>query len=711
MTEMKQRKSKKFTVEMQKKLLFSFLAVIAFLIALSVILIRINLNKGEDYSKAVYDNFNYDSRVIPARRGDITDRNGTVLAYSTKVYNLIIDTKVLLSDEEYREPTVTALLKYFELDADELNAYIDENVEKKANGGTASSYKRLLTSLSETDIEGFQEEMNADDSQIKGIWFEEEYKRTYPYGSLAADLIGFASEANGGELGIESAYESYLAGTDGREYGYIDSNAYESTVIDQVNGDKIASTLDIYVQTVIEEEVKKFNEAYGSESTSVLVMDPNNGEILGMCDYPTFDLNNPRDMTGIFSEEELEDMTEEERVEALFSVWSNYCVSSIYEPGSVFKTFTVATALEEDVANSEDTFICDGEGIYNQSRILCHGGDGHGEISLGETLAWSCNDALMQIGMDEGPTLFSKYVRAFKFGEKTGIDLPSEATGILINEDEMMDVDLVTNAFGQNLNVTMVQTASAFASIINGGYYYQPHAVKEIQNSVGETVKEIEPVLVTKTVSEETSKTMRSYLRSVVEYGTGYLLYREGYSIGGKTGTAEKQPRDKNSYVVSFMAFAPAENPEVLVYVVIDSPNIEEYDSSTAAQLVAGAIMDKLMPYYGIPQDYADYEVPLVHVSTEEDVKNGEIIVSSDGIIAANGERFMRTRDEAEGKVTSDDEDDAENPDNTVDTPDDADVLDDTSDNQKEDDDSENTGSENETDTGDNDEDSAESGG
>ena len=225
MTEKKQKMSKKFKVKMQKNLLFCFLAVVVFFIALSVVLVRINLSKGKSYSKAVYDNFNYDSRVIPARRGDITDRNGTVLAYSTKTYNLILDAKILLSDKAYREPTVTALLKYFDLNEQELNDYIDENVRKKENGQNAGSYKRLLTSLSEDEIAGFLEESQASKSKIKGVWFEEEYTRVYPYNSLAADLIGFASEANGGVRGMESTYESWLAGMDGREYGNMRNSA------------------------------------------------------------------------------------------------------------------------------------------------------------------------------------------------------------------------------------------------------------------------------------------------------------------------------------------------------------------------------------------------------------------------------------------------------------------------------------------------------
>ena len=490
MVDRKSKKSKKITVQMQKKLLLVFLIIVAAIIGLSIVLIKIHLNQGEDYSKAVYDNFDYDSRVIPARRGDITDRNGTVLAFSTKVYNLIIDAKVILANEESIDATVKAVVKYFDVSEAELRAYIEENKTKKEAGQTPSSYKRLLTTLSEETVEPFLAEMDKN-SNIKGIWFEEEYKRSYPYGSLACDLIGFASEANGGELGIESYYEDYLSGTDGREYGYINNSAYETTVIDQINGGKIVSTIDIYTQTVIEEELSKFQEAYGFESATVVVMDPNSGEILGLCDAPFFDLNNPRDIESVFDAEALEGLTEEERKDKMFKLWNNFAVSSIYEPGSVFKPFTIAAALEEATADSESIYECDGEETYDASRITCNGGEGHGEMTLGESLCWSCNDALMQIAMDEGKMIFNKYMSAFKFGEKTGIDLPAEAKGLMIDSENMMDVDLATNAFGQNLNVSMIQVAAAFSSLINGGNYYAPHAVKEIQNSMVETIKEI----------------------------------------------------------------------------------------------------------------------------------------------------------------------------------------------------------------------------
>ncbi len=662
MIEKKQEETKVFTRRMKGKLLIAYMLIIAFLIVLIGRLFIITFSSGKSYAQAVYDNFGNKSTstVIPAKRGDITDRNGTVIAYSSKVYNLIVDSKVLLAKEEYLEPTVQALLKYFPIDADELNSFIAENAEKIENGQTPNSYKKMLTELKEEEIKGFLDAQAKNNSNIKGVWFEEYYKRIYPYNTVASDVVGFASEANGGEAGLEIFLNDKLSGIDGREYGYIDNNAYSTSVIEPINGNRVISTIDVYVQNVIEEELRLFNKGYGCESASILVMDPNNGEIYGMCDYPSYDSNNPRDLTVAYDEDEIAKMTNEERAAALYNIWNAYGVKTMYEPGSVFKTFTIAAAVEEAISNSEDMYVCDGVGIYGSAKIMCHGGDGHGEMSLGESLALSCNDALMQIAMKEGVTIFSKYIRAFNFGEFTGIELPVEEKGMIKSPEAMNDVDLVTNSFGQNINVTMVQTAAAFSSVINGGYYYNPHLVKEIQNSAGEVIEKFEPELVGKPISPETSKIMRSYLRSVVDYGTGFLMYRDGYSIGGKTGTAEKQPRDKDSYIVSFMSFAPAEEPEMLVYVVIDSPNIKEFDSSIAAQLVASNIMDRLMPYFGVEKNNADYEVPLVHINSDPEKKNGEIIVSSDGIIVASGERYMITREEAKANGDYDKETETE---------------------------------------------------
>lgn len=613
----KRRKSNKFTVRMQRKLLIIFGVVALLLIFVSFKIIQINLNKGYDYSKAVYDNFNYDSRTIPARRGDITDRNGTILAYSTKVYNLILDAKVLLSEEKYREPTVGALVTYFDLNADELNAFLDENVKKKEQGQTVSSYKRLLLSLGKEEIEAFNNAKNAKKSNINGVWFEEEYIRTYPFHTLACDVLGFAGKESGGELGIEMQYDDVLAGTNGRLFGYINDSGYEPTIRNAVNGSTVVTTLDYTIQNIVEQAVKEFNDVIRTKSTSVVVMDPDTGEILAMADYPSFDLNNPRDLSSVYSKEDLEGLSDQELVDKMFAVWRNYCISTVYEPGSVFKTFTIAEALEENLVGLKDIFTCDGEGIYNEAVIHCNGGEGQGDMTLAMALANSCNDALMQIGMKIGAKTFSDYLRSYKFGAKTGIDLPSEENGLLRSADTMMDVDLATNAFGQNLNVTMVQMAANFASIINGGYYYQPHLLKEICSESGDTMKRVEPVLVTQTISSDTSDIMREMLRAVVEYGSGGYAYIDGYSIGGKTGTAEKADRDKQEYVVSFMGFAPAEDPEVLVYVVIDAPDCELYDTSWGAQLISRRIFKNLLPYMGIVPNAGEYDED-IYVNAED---------------------------------------------------------------------------------------------
>ncbi|MCM1308185.1 MAG: penicillin-binding transpeptidase domain-containing protein [Butyrivibrio sp.] len=658
----KRRKSNKFTVRMQRKLLIIFGVVTLLLIFMSIKMIRINLSKGQDYSKAVYDNFKYDSRSIPARRGDITDRNGTILAYSTKVYNLILDAKVLLSDEKYREPTVRALLEHFDLDEKELNDFIDENVRKKEQNQTVSSYKRLLLALNKEDAEPFEEAMNAEKSNIKGVWFEEEYKRTYPFGSLAGDVLGFASSGHSGELGIERQYNSELSGTNGRIFGYINDSSYEPTVKNAVNGNTVVTTIDYTIQNIVEEALKEFNDVIKTKSTSAVVMDPNTGEILAMADYPTFDLNNPRDLSSIYPAEELLGLTDEETVEKMYKVWSNYCVSTVYEPGSVFKTFTIAEALEEGLVNLKDVYTCDGEGIYNSAVIQCHGGEGQGDMTLSMALAQSCNDALMQIGMQIGAKTFSDYLGIFKFGSRTGIDLPSEENGLLKGED-MMDVDLATNSFGQNLNVTMVQMAANFASIINGGYYYQPHLLKEIRSEAGDTIKRTEPTLVTQTISSDTSAVMREMLRAVVEYGTGSYAYIDGYSIGGKTGTAEKADRDKSEYLVSFMGFAPAEEPEVLVYVVVDAPECEQYDSSWGAQLISRNIFKKLLPYMGIVPNAGEYDKD-IYVNAEDleetATKPSGPLMPDEALVIVGSEKPSKGEEPSDGEEPSSGESEGE---------------------------------------------------
>lgn len=607
----RRRKNSKFTTRMKKKLFVITALIMVALFALSIRMIWINRKNGEKYKKAVFDNFNYDSRTVVAKRGEITDRNGTVLACSSRVYNLILDAKVLLSDEKYKEPTMKAILDNFDVDETQLTQFIEENERYKQEGKTISSYKRLLTTLSVEQVQPVKNLMEEKDSMIKGIWFEEEYQRVYPYKALACDVIGFASDNNGGEIGLENYYDDELSGTNGRTFGYIDNDSYEKNRKNPINGNTVVSTLDFSIQNIVEDVIADFNKEYGSKSSSVIVMNPNNGEILAMADYPNFDLNNPRDLSHIYSEEDLAGFDEGQTVEKYFDIWKNYCVSSIYEPGSVFKAFTVAEALEQHTEELTDTFICDGYAVYNGAKITCHGGEGHGELTLAKALGLSCNEALMQISEKMGVNLFTDYFEIFKLGMKTGIDLPSEESGLVREKEEMMPVDLATNSFGQNLNVTMTQMVSIFSSIVNGGYYYKPHLVKQIKSENGEVVKDIQPELVAQTISEDTSKVMRSILRTVVDYGTGGYVHLNNYSIGGKTGTAEKAGRKDDEYVVSFLGFAPAENPEVLVYVVVDAPQCEEYNSSWCAQIMCKKIFQKLLPYMGIKPLDPEYEMDI----------------------------------------------------------------------------------------------------
>ena len=343
---------------------------IAFLIAGGIFLVlagrifKINYENGDVYSKTVLDHQQYTSTVLPYKRGQITDRNGTQLAYSEKVYNVILDPKLLLSDEKYKEPTLTALYECFGINRQDV-----ENILKNKPG---SQYEKMLKNLTTDQVKSFNDRSadKANYPNIKGVWLEDSYIRKYPFSTFACDVLGFSSQENGGELGLEKTYDNELSGTDGVTYGYIDESLnIEKTTKQPVDGNNLITTLDYGVQNVIEKHIKSFNEQYGSKNTAVLVMNPNNGEILGMASYPVFDLNNPRDLSGIYTEEEIAAMSNEDSLKAMYALWKNFCVSETFEPGSTFKPFTVATALEEGVVNDGDTFYCQGYESGNCKKL------------------------------------------------------------------------------------------------------------------------------------------------------------------------------------------------------------------------------------------------------------------------------------------------------------------------------------------------------
>lgn len=622
------KKIAKFSKKMQKKLVVLFVIIALLLLGLIVRLMYIEHTSGKKYEKKVLSQQKYDSTVIPYQRGNITDCKGTILATSVDVYNVILDCKVLNSDSADIDPTIDALITCFpQLNATDLRNLITDKPK--------SQYNVLAKKLSYEEIRAFEDmqaaEKEASDKKsgdaekkgkINGVWFEKEYQREYPYGSLTSAVVGFTTSGNLGMNGVENSYNSVLNGTNGREYGYLNSDSnFEKTVIDAQNGNDVTLTIDANIQKIVEDKIAAFEEEYrdaaregaGSKHVGVIVMNPQNAEVLAMANYPNYDSSNPRDLSAYYTKEEIDAMDDDAELDALNQLWSNFCITYTYEPGSTVKPFTVACGLDTGTLDPNRTFICDGYETISGHDIHCVNTNGHGLETVEDALKNSCNDALMQMSYDIGPENFSKYQQIFGFGTKTNIDLPGEARtdSLIYTEDQLSTINLATNSFGQNFNVTMIQVASAFCSIINGGNYYQPHVVKKITDENGNVIQEDNGTLLKKTVSSSTSELLKQYLYATVSDGTGKYAKVPGYSMGGKTGTAQKLPRGQGNYLVSFIGFAPVDNPQLLVYVVVDEPNAEEEFHSTFAQEIAKGIFEETLPYLNI---YPDEDI----VVTEE---------------------------------------------------------------------------------------------
>lgn len=608
----KKRVVKKFHKKMQKKLLVEFLIITIVLVGLIGRLMYIEYTSGEKYEKIVLSQQEYNSRTIPYQRGDIVDTKGTVLATSIDVYNVILDCKVLNQKENDVNDTLDALVKCFpDLKKEDLQKELEEH--------PASQYTVLAKRLSYEEIQPFVQ-IQADVEKYpnvnrNAVWFEKEYIRNYPYKTLASSLIGFVSSGNVGTTGLENYYNSTLNGIDGRQYGYLNSdNNFEKTIKDPRDGNTVVTTVDVNIQSVAEEKIAEFNEKHkdefvegpGTLHTAALIMNPQNGEVLAMADYPGFDLNNPRDLTAFYTEEELAAKSEEEQMDLLNQLWGNFCVNSTFEPGSTIKPFTVATGLETGKLTGNEVYTCDGEQVFpGDIHIHCVSRAGHGQETVEKALMDSCNDALMQMAETIGIDDFTTYQSIFGFGERTNIDLPGEARtdSLMFTKETMMPIDLATNSFGQSFNCSMIQLASAFSSLINGGNYYQPHVVKKILDSQGNTIENIRPTVLKQTISKKTSETLKTYLKAVVAQGTGNTAKVNGYSMGGKTGTAQKRPVEDKKYLLSFIGYAPADNPQVLVYVVVDEPNVQDQAHSNYAQELAKDIMEEVFPYMNLYPD------------------------------------------------------------------------------------------------------------
>ncbi|MBQ6806009.1 MAG: cell division protein FtsI [Lachnospiraceae bacterium] len=608
---------------MQKKLLVLFMLVLMAFVGLSVRLFLITRDNGEEYKKQVLSQQEYDSKTIPFKRGNIVDANGTILAVSNKVYNVILDAKILLGDEAYLEPTLNALRTAFGIDTNAVREYLASH--------PTSSYYVLAKRLDYDKVAKFQEMKNDEENgaNIKGIWFEDEYKREYPNGSLACDIIGFTRSDNAGQYGLEEYYNDVLCGTNGREYGYLNNDSnLERTTIPAVDGYNIQTTIDANIQSIVEKYLKEYNEEYkdnarpgnGAQNIGCIIMEVDTGNILAMASYPNYDLNDTRNTdsligmpqldekgkkTGEYLTKELiDEMDDETMYQHLDALWKNFCIVDTYEPGSVAKPFTVAGAIDCGAITGNESYNCEGFLHVGDYDIKCHQIYGDGYISVAQGIERSCNVVLMNVAFAMGQDKFVDYQHLFGFGLKTNIDLAGETrtVSMIYNKENIGPTELATNSFGQGFNATMIQMITGFCSLINGGYYYEPHMVSKIMTTDGATIENIEPRVLKQTISQSTSEKVVEYCNLVVtgENGTGKTARPAGYMIGGKTGTAETLPRGNNEYVVSFMGYAPADDPQIAIYVVVDRPNVVFQDDAKHATRIVRKVLTEVLPYLNI---------------------------------------------------------------------------------------------------------------
>lgn len=659
---------------MQEKLAITLCVIMLALFALVYVLYTLVRDNNDSYNRKVLSQrqASYNSRTLRFRRGDIMDRNGTVLAMSQKVYTVILDPSVLLAEEDgrYLHSTINLLAECLGADKDEI-----EKLVREKKGRSYVKYMKDVSFDQKKKYDEAAERLNSafikdrSKERIRGVHFEDEYKRIYPYGSLACNVIGFSSaDGSSGTGGVEQYYNSTLVGINGREYGYLDADVkLQSVLKEPTDGNAIVTTINTNIQTRLEQYLKEWQtEDVGSKVAAAIVMNPKNGEVLAMGSTNTFDLNNPRmldpvrysdstllemgrkEAVGVYRREhpDAPGITEEEtgryysqdeimsygKQVAWNQMWRNVVISDTYEPGSTAKPFTIAAALEEGAIDRYTPFNCEGyialnDGVHTW-KIRCHNHDGDGVLDAENALMRSCNVYLMNTAFALGAEKFVKYQHVFGFGEKTNIDLPAEADtkDLVYSADKLGKTALATNSFGQNFNVSMIQMAAAYCSILNGGNYYKPHVVKQILNQNGTVVEDVKPELLRTTCSKTTADFLKEALFQTVEGGTGVKAQIQGYHIGGKTGTAEKLPRSAKNYLVSFAGFAPIEDPQLLVYVIVDTPNLEGEAQATAsfAINIERKIMNDALQFLNI------------HAQGETDPANSlnaALVSSSEGIL------------------------------------------------------------------------------
>ena len=560
----------------RKKVMIVFVAVFFIMMFLIGRLVYLMIFCSEYYGNKA-ENLHERERDIKAARGKLLDANGTVLATNKSVCTI----SVIHNQMEEPEKVIAMLVK--ELGISEETAR--KRVEK------VSSIERVKTNVAKETGDAIRA------YGLSGVKVDEDYKRYYPYGTLASKVLGFTGADNQGILGLEVKYDEYLQGTNGKILTLTDArgieieNAGESR-LEPVNGYDLCLSLDYNIQMYCEQAAKKVCTKKSADSVSVIVMNPQNGELMAMVNYPEFDLNDPFTLVGDTGES----VSAEEKQNLLNKMWRNQCISDTYEPGSTFKIITAAAALEEGVVKLDDAFFCPGYKIVEDRRIRCARTTGHGAETFETGIMNSCNPVFMELGERLGAENFVGYFKQFGLLSKTNIDLPGEAGTIMHKTENIGPVELATISFGQSFQITPIQLVTTVSSIINGGTRVTPHFGVSVQDADGNTVKTFSYETHENICTAETSETMRYLLEKVVSEGTGKNAKIEGFSIGGKTATSQTLPRSDHKYISSFLGFAPADDPQVLVLVVINNPQGIYYGGTIVAP-VAKEIFENILPY------------------------------------------------------------------------------------------------------------------
>lgn len=564
----------------KKKILVIFLCAFLAITGLMGRLVFLMIFDAEYYQKLAKD-LHERERSIKAARGEILDRNGVVLATNRTVCTI----SVIHNQIENEEETAVRLAELLEMDY--------ETVLKRVK--KVSSMEKIRTNVDKETGDKIRE------LDLPGVKVDEDYKRYYPYNELASRVLGFTGGDNQGIIGLEVKYEEYLKGTNGTILTVTDARGIEldgvaEDRIEPVAGGRLRISLDYNIQLFCEQAAQKVLGEKQADSVSILLMNPQNGEIIAMVNAPEFNLNEPYQLNTGAAEESL---TDEQLQEQLNRMWRNECINDTYEPGSTFKIITASACLEEGVVSTSDTFSCPGYRMVEDRKIRCHKVGGHGSETFVQGIQNSCNPVFIDIGLRLGSEKFYDYFEQFGLLRRTGVDLPGEAGTIMHKKEEIGLVELATMSFGQSFQITPIQMATTVSSLVNGGIRVTPHLAVEVMDSEGNQVEKFAYKTESGIVSEQTSETMRMLLKSVVEEGSGKNGYIEGYSIGGKTATSQTLPRSANKYISSFIGFAPAEDPQVLGMVVIRNPQGVYYGGTIAAPVLR-SIYDNVLPYLGI---------------------------------------------------------------------------------------------------------------